>query len=77
VSETGLTDAEKALLEHLTAAWTAFSQLPQQSPSDPVHFMFSLRHCQDVVAARPTYRRLAAEVAEKAQQQGKRNGGGG
>jgi hypothetical protein len=67
---TGLTPAERALLDALSGLWNAFAQLPQEHRSDGHEASEAIHRLQDMIAARPGYRAMAmqAQLEQRAQE---------
>lgn len=52
-----LTPDEEALLMMLGAAYNRFVNLPEMHPSDRREFMYAIHQAQNIVLARPAWRR--------------------
>jgi hypothetical protein len=61
MSDLDVTREELALIEHINVAFQMFGKLPTQRPADMREFGVLCQRLQDFVAARATYRRIAAE----------------
>ena len=56
VADSGLTDAEREVLQHLSDAYDAFIRLPVQHPMHTQEFVGSIHAAQRLVMSRPVAR---------------------
>jgi hypothetical protein len=56
-----LTDTERAVLDHLAAAWNAYLELSKAHPDQDAEFRHGIHALQHQIMARPTRRMLQAE----------------
>lgn len=61
MTQLNVTREELAVIEQISAVLEAFGQLPLQRQADMREFGVLCQRLQDFVAARATYRRIAAE----------------
>lgn len=55
-----VTPEERAVLDHLVAAWSAYLALPVEHPTERQEFCTMIHTLQNMVAARPTWRGMNA-----------------
>lgn len=53
-----LTANERAVVEHLVAAWNAFLKLPQEHGDDTLEFRLAIHSAQEKILARPGRRQI-------------------
>jgi len=69
--ETGLTDAEEAVMDTLVAAAEGYMSLPVQHPTEQAEFVDAIHRCQDLMAVRIA-RRLYPQGWASYQEEGPR-----
>lgn len=57
----GLTEAERNVVDRLVEAWNSFQQLPVEHNDDLAEFRFGIHVLQRQVLARPTRRELNSQ----------------